>query len=179
MNKGNSLFHVDSSFNPRRASYSLLRAAELPPEGTGGCTEFADTRTAFDDLPDDWKTELTGKNYIACHSLFHSRKKAAPEALPGIDPEKYFMGRHRLVQKHEESLRWNLYVASHVHHIEGLSKEESGDLVGKLYGHACQEKYVAKVDWKDVGDLVVWDNRCVMHRSTGGAFEGKYRRGEY
>lgn len=47
MNKGNSLFHVDSSFNPRRAGYSLLKAHELPPKGTGGATEFADTRTAF------------------------------------------------------------------------------------------------------------------------------------
>ncbi|KAJ9323545.1 hypothetical protein DTO027B5_4486 [Paecilomyces variotii] len=63
-NKGNSLFHVDSSFNPRRAGYSLLRAHELPPKGTGGNTEYVDTRTAFDELPSDLKTELLSNDYI-------------------------------------------------------------------------------------------------------------------
>lgn len=99
MNKGNSLFHVDSSFNPRRGGYSLLRAHELPPKGTGGATEYADARTAFDELPEQLKKELLEKDYVACHSLYHSRKTASPEALPGIKPEEHFMSRHKLVQR--------------------------------------------------------------------------------
>lgn len=99
MNRGNSLFHVDSSFNPRRAGYSLLRAHELPPPGHGGATEFADTRTAFDELPAELKAELLEKDYVACHSLYHSRKTAAPEFLPGINPEDHFMSRHKVVQR--------------------------------------------------------------------------------
>jgi len=99
MNKGNSLFHVDSSFNPRRAGYSLLRAHQLPPLGTGGATEYADTRTAFDELPDELKRELLANDYVACHSLYHSRKTAAPGFLPGVKPEEHFMSRHRLVQR--------------------------------------------------------------------------------
>ncbi|KAK4546465.1 hypothetical protein LTR36_002142 [Oleoguttula mirabilis] len=149
MNQGNSLFHVDSSFNPRRGGYSLLRAHELPPKGTGGATEYADARTAFDELPEDLRKELLGQDYVACHSLYHSRKTAAPGFLLDIKPEDHFMSRHKLVQRHEPSGRMNLYIASHVHHIEG---------------------------WTDNGDLILWDNTCVMHRATGGSFAGKYVR---
>ncbi|KAK0255352.1 hypothetical protein LTS09_009740 [Friedmanniomyces endolithicus] len=102
MNKGNSLFHVDSSFNPRRAGYSLLKAHELPPKGTGGATQYADTRTAFDELPEELKKELLEKDYVACHSLYHSRKTAAPGFLTDINPEDHFMSRHKLVQRTPE-----------------------------------------------------------------------------
>lgn len=176
MNRGNSLFHVDSSFNPRRAGYSLLRAAKLPPKGTGGATEYADTRTAFADLPEKLKTELLEKDYVACHSLYHSRKTAAPEALPGLKPEEHFMSRHKLVQPHEASGQMNLYIASHVHHIEGLPADESRMLIEKLYSHSCQSKYVVPIEWTQDTDLIMWDNTCVMHRASGGDFEGKYIR---
>lgn len=179
MNKGNTLFHVDSSFNPRRAGYSLLRAAQLPPpDCRGGATEFADSRTAFDDLPKDLKEELKKKNYVAAHSLIHSRKTASPEYLADIDPEAHFMSRHRLVQIHEPSGRWNLYIASHLHHIEDIEggRPASDALREKLYRHATQKKYVVSVDWENEGDLMVWDNTCVMHRATTGDYEGKYAR---
>lgn len=112
------------------------------------------------------------------------------------------MSRHRLVQRHEPSGRMNLYIASHVHHIEGLPAAESRALIVRLYAHACQPKYVVAIDvsdhlcpllaadcssaagpaditfgqWTDVSDLILWDNTCVMHRATGGSFEGKYVR---
>ncbi|KAK4505562.1 hypothetical protein PRZ48_003525 [Zasmidium cellare] len=176
MNKGNSLFHVDSSFNPRRGGYSILKAHELPPAGSGGATEYADTRAAYDDLPEDLKQELLDNDYVACHSLFHSRKTASPEALPGLNPEDHFMSRHKLIQRHEASGRMNLYIASHVHHIEGISREKSQQLIEKLYQHACQPKYVVSIPWENAGDMILWDNTCVMHRATGGSFEGKYKR---
>ncbi|KAL1296531.1 hypothetical protein AAFC00_000039 [Neodothiora populina] len=176
MNKGNTLFHVDSSFNPRRGSYSLLRAAELPPKGTGGNTEFANARSAFEDLPEELKSELLEHDYIAAHSLYHSRKTAAPEFLADVEPTDHPMSRHRLVQRHEPSGRMNLYIASHVHHIEGVSAEKSAELIRTLYAHACQPKYTVSIEWKNNGDLIVWDNTCVMHRATGGSFEGKYKR---
>jgi alpha-ketoglutarate-dependent 2,4-dichlorophenoxyacetate dioxygenase len=70
----------------------------------------------------------------------------------------------------------NLYIAAHVHHIEGLEPEESKDLFGRLYEHAKQKKYVFEVEWESEGDLVVWDNTCVMHRAVGGSFEGRWKR---
>ncbi|KAJ5761207.1 alpha-ketoglutarate-dependent 2-4-dichlorophenoxyacetate dioxygenase [Penicillium odoratum] len=175
-NKGNGLFHVDSSFNPRRAGYSLLRAAELPPAGTGGETEFADIRTAFADLPSALQTKLREQDYIAAHSLWHSRKVAAPETFADIDPADYPMSRHRLLQRHEASGRETLYLAAHIHHIEGLTDGESKALFERLFGHATKPEYILRVKWENEGDLVLWDNTCVMHRAAGGAFEGKYRR---
>jgi alpha-ketoglutarate-dependent 2,4-dichlorophenoxyacetate dioxygenase len=80
------LFHVDSSFNPRRASYSILRAVVLPPLEAGGNTDFADTRSAFDDLPKDLQKTLIEKDYVVAHSLHHSRKVAAPEFFKDVDP---------------------------------------------------------------------------------------------
>lgn len=174
--QGNSLFHVDSSFNPRRAGYSLLRAHELPPKGTGGNTEFADARTAYDELPEDLKKELLEKDYVVCHSLYHSRKLASPGSLSDINPEDHFMSRHRLIQPHEPSGRMNLYIASHAHHIEGVSPEKSQQILSTVYKHACQPKYVVSIDWQNDGDLILWDNTCVMHRAAGGSFEGKYKR---
>ncbi|KAJ5820440.1 alpha-ketoglutarate-dependent 2-4-dichlorophenoxyacetate dioxygenase [Penicillium riverlandense] len=175
-NKGNGLFHVDSSFNPRRAGYSLLRAEELPPAGMGGETEFADVRTAFDELPAEEQAELKAQNYIAAHSLWHSRKTAAPETFADLNPEDYPMSRHRLVQRHEPSGRDTLYLAAHIHHIEGLDSDESANLFNRLFTHATQPRYVLRVAWEGAGDLVLWDNTSVMHRAVGGRFEGKYKR---
>ncbi|KAJ6116047.1 alpha-ketoglutarate-dependent 2-4-dichlorophenoxyacetate dioxygenase [Penicillium sp. IBT 18751x] len=175
-NKGNELFHVDSSFNPRRAGYSLLRAAELPPAGMGGETEFADVRTAFDELPRTIQMELQQQDYIAAHSLWHSRKVASPSTFADINPNDYPMSRHRLFQRHESSGRDTMYIASHIHHIEGLDAEASAALLQRLLLHATQPRYVLRVEWEQAGDLVLWDNTSVMHRAMGGSFEGKYRR---
>ncbi|KAJ5925466.1 alpha-ketoglutarate-dependent 2-4-dichlorophenoxyacetate dioxygenase [Penicillium verhagenii] len=175
-NKGNGLFHVDSSFNPRRAGYSLLRAHELPPPNMGGETEFADVRTAFADLPPSLQAELRERDYIAAHSLWHSRKVAAPETFVDIDPAEYPMSRHRLLQRHEASGRETLYIAAHIHHIEGLEDDASKALFERLFGHVTRPEYVLRVGWENAGDLVLWDNTSVMHRAVGGRFEGKFRR---
>jgi len=179
-NKGNTLFHVDSSFNPRRASWSLLRAVKLPPPGTGGNTEFADSRTAWEELDEGLKKELLERQYIGAHTLLHSRKAASPEFFKDLDPTSQPMTLHNLVQTHEPSGRTNLYIAAHCHHLETadgpIPKEESDALLKKLMDHVTQPKYVMSVEWLDEGDMVAWDNTCVMHRATGGSFAGKYVR---
>ncbi|KAK1676328.1 hypothetical protein BDP55DRAFT_693534 [Colletotrichum godetiae] len=160
----NALFHVDSSFNPRRAEHSLLLAHELPPKGTGG------------NSLEEMKVELVEKDYIACQSILHSKKLAAPEHFADIEPTDNPMGRHKLVQNHEPSGRMNLYLAAHIHHIENLAVPDSKALFERLFEHATQEKYRVTVEWEDVGDLVVWDNTCTMHRAMGGEFAHRYRR---
>lgn len=176
ISQGNSLFHVDSSFNPRRAGYSLLLAHELPPKGKGGQTAFADTRTAFDELPDNLKQELLMNDYIANHSMFHSKKVAAPEHFATLNPEDYGFGRHKLLQRHEASGRTNLYLAAHIHHLDGMERSDSDELVQKLMAHATKPEYVLEVEWDNVGDLVLWDNTCLMHRAVGGEFTTQHRR---
>lgn len=142
----------------------------------GGHTAFADTRTAFDDLSPELKEQLLSNDYVACHSMHHSRKLAAPEAFASVNPLDYPMGRHKLVQLHEPSNRMNLYIAAHVHHIEGVSPGKSQELVDKLYKHAIQDSNTVEIEWKTPGDLVIWDNTCTMHRAVGGPFLRKYKR---
>lgn len=78
-------------------------AHKLPPPGTGGETEYADSRTAYDDLPEETKKKLEG--VVGNHSLFHSRKTAVPEYFKDLDPTKYPMSKHKMVQMHEWSGR--------------------------------------------------------------------------
>ncbi|KAK5954769.1 hypothetical protein OHC33_004495 [Knufia fluminis] len=197
MGLGNSIFHVDSSFNPRRAGFSLLRAHELPPPGHGGNTDFADTRTAYDDLPPPLAAILSKHDFIGAHSLMHSRKKAAPPDSPhlkDVNPEDFPFGRHRIIQTHEASGRTNLYIANHLHHLEYASPQsqsfkptptqpyervpepQSTELIEQLLAHATQPKYILSVEWRDPGDLVAWDNTAVMHRAGEGTFMGVYKR---
>lgn len=195
--QGNLIFHVDSAFNPRRAGYSLLRAHMLPPKGHGGNTDFADTRAAFDELPDALRKDLLENNYIGAHSLMHSRKKAAPndsQWLKDVDPEGFPFGRHDIVQTHGPSGRQNLYIANHLHHLEyktsragdfvptleqpfeRVPEPQSTDLIETLLAHATQDKYLLSVEWESPGDLVVWDNTCVMHKAGEGTFMEKFAR---
>jgi alpha-ketoglutarate-dependent 2,4-dichlorophenoxyacetate dioxygenase len=156
INRGNGLFHVDCSYNPRRAGFSLLRAHTLPPRGTGGGTAFADTRTAYEDLDNETKDKI--KDVVLVHSLWHSRRLGAPESeiLKQVRPEDHSMARHKLVQLHEPSGRVNLYIAWHAHHVDGWTKEESQPLIEGLLQHASQDKYTFQVDWENNGDLVIW-----------------------
>jgi alpha-ketoglutarate-dependent 2,4-dichlorophenoxyacetate dioxygenase len=160
---GNGLFHVDSAFNPRRAGYSVLRAHQLPPKGTGGATAFADTRKAYEELDEDIKATI--KDMVANHSLWHSRRLAAPDCgfLKGMIPEEHFMGRHKLVQLHEPSGRTNLYIAHHAHHIEGMAKADGQALIRQLLQHAIQDKYTFEVEWENNGDIIIWVSRARMH----------------
>lgn len=146
----------------------------LPPKGNGGGIAVADTRTAFDELDSTLKKELLDKNYIAAHSILHSKKQSAPEFYADYDPTAYPMGRHQLVQKHEASGRMNIYCASHIHHIEDC--DHSQELFDTLFKHCTQDKYVVEMDWDEPGDLLIWDNTCTMHRAVGGEFERKYLR---
>jgi len=86
------------------------------------------------------------------------------------------MGRHFLLQRHDASGRMNLYIASHVHHIEGLKPEKSQELFNLLYNHAKSAKYTVEIEWISPGDLVIWDNTCTMHRAVSGPFLQQYRR---
>lgn len=153
-----------------------MLAHELPPPGTGGSTAFADTRAAFDDLDEDLKIDMLRHDYVAAHSILHSKKLAAPEYFAKVEPSDSPMGRHKIAQLHESSGRMNLYLAAHIHHIEGIDPAKSNELIDKLLKHAAQGKYVVEVEWEQPGDLIIWDNTCTMHRAMGGEFVARYRR---
>jgi alpha-ketoglutarate-dependent 2,4-dichlorophenoxyacetate dioxygenase len=159
--RGDRLWHCDMSFHPNRAVYSLLSAHEIPPEG--GDTEFCDLRAAYDALPDATKEKI--ENLVAVHSIWYSRAVAGfpdptEEELASRPP-----ARHRLVQVHPGSKRKTLYLASHASHIEGWSEDEGRGLLKELKEFATQGRFVYRHQWR-LGDVVIWDNRCTMHRGT-------------
>jgi alpha-ketoglutarate-dependent 2,4-dichlorophenoxyacetate dioxygenase len=160
---GNQLWHTDSSFKrvPAKASLLLMRA--IPP--VGGQTEFADMRAAWDTLPDDLKAEVEGR--VAYHAIAYSRARqgfamseAENAAMPPVP--------QAMVRHHACSGRTSLYIASHIGRIEGMDDDAALALVDALMAHATQPRFIHAHRWR-VNDLVLWDNRCTMHR--GRAFD--------
>ena len=158
-NLGNMLWHTDSSFKRVPAKYSMLHAHSVVPEG--GETQVVDTRAAWEALPEAMKTRVDG--LIAEHSILHSREKlgfydfSAEEraALPPV---------HRpIVRDHAESGRRALYLASHASHILGMEVPDGRMLIAELMEHMTQREFIYTHHWQ-VGDLMVWDNRCTLHR---------------
>jgi alpha-ketoglutarate-dependent 2,4-dichlorophenoxyacetate dioxygenase len=160
-NLGNLLWHSDSSFKPTPAYWSMLQAKVIPPEG--GETEFIDTRVAWDALPDNLKAEV--KDLVACHSLIYSRAQLGFDAFSPEETERCKPVRQRLVRRHPESGRLALYLSAHIGAIEGLPRPEAMALVRDLTEFATQRQFVYQHHWC-VGDLVIWDNRCTMHRGV-------------
>jgi len=161
--KGDRLWHTDSAFMEKRTSYSLLLAHEVP--GEGGETWFADTRSAYEDLPQDMKDLIDDK--VGLNSLWWSRKQAGA-AIPEEEIASRFRARHPLVHVHKGSGRKALFIAAHTMDIEGMPSDEGRALLKQLIDHATQPQYTFSVKW-NVGDLVIWDNLCSMHR--GGEFD--------
>jgi alpha-ketoglutarate-dependent 2,4-dichlorophenoxyacetate dioxygenase len=158
---GNELWHTDSSFRQKSATWSMLHARVIPP--AGGNTEFVDTRAAYDALPDAMKTKLVG--LVAEHSIWYSRAKHGGY-IPTEEERKLRPGaRHRLVRRHPGSGRNTLYIASHASHIVGMPVDEGQALLRELIEFATQPQFMYSHTWH-VGDLVIWDNRATMHRAT-------------
>ena len=162
-NLGNQLWHTDSSFKQVPAKCSLLSARELPSSGPmgGGGTEFADLRAAWDALPEANQREIAG--LVVEHSIFRSRSQIGfanfnNEIFKQLPPV-----RQTLVRHHRYSGRTSLYLASHASHIVGWPLEKGRALIEELIAFATQPQFVYQHSWT-VGDLVMWDNRCTMHR---------------
>lgn len=150
---------------------------QIPPAGSGGATEFADSRSAWDDL--DAPTQallLADGGLVGAHSISHSRQRGSPDFFRDLDVAAAPMHLHRVAQEHEPSGRMNLYIGGHLHHIEGVPRDESEALVRRLNAHVAQDKYVVSVEWQGPGDMIIWDNRAVLHRATGGPFEDRWKR---
>ncbi len=158
---GNRLWHTDSSFKNVPALASLLYARSIAP--VGGHTEFADLRAAWDALPDDEHARL--EPLVAEHSIFHSRARLGFTNFNAAERASLPPVRQRLVRTIPETGRRTLYLASHAGGIEGMPDDEARALIDALTAHATQRQFVYTHRWR-VHDLVMWDNRCTMHRGT-------------
>jgi alpha-ketoglutarate-dependent 2,4-dichlorophenoxyacetate dioxygenase len=158
---GNRLWHTDSSFKAPSGHASFLYARSIPP--VGGHTMFADLRAAYDALPESTKLRL--RDLMAEHSLLYSRKRIGFTEFTDAENRAFAPVLRPLVRTIPESGRESLYIASHIGHIQGLPEEETEALLKELTTHATQPLFVYTHRWR-VGDLVMWDNRCTMHRGT-------------
>ncbi|KIW89640.1 uncharacterized protein Z519_09796 [Cladophialophora bantiana CBS 173.52] len=148
---GKSLGHTDGTFNPSRTHLFMLRAVALPPEGTGGHTEYLDAAQAYDNLSEEMK-----------------------EKIKDLD---HPMGKHKVVQRHDITGRSVLLINLYAHHIDVMPLEEGQALIRELFHHMKQEKYMYTHHWKNRGDFVIWDNTSVLHRATIGNYQHHHVRG--
>ncbi len=156
---GNQLWHTDSSFKPVPAHSSALSGREVPP--VGGETEFVSMRHAYATLPDETRRPLHGR--VVVHSILYSRSTIAkglfdPDQEKGLPPV-----RQALIRPNPVNGRPSIYVGSHAWYVEGMGYDESRRLLDDLLAHTTQPDHVYQHRWRQ-WDLVMWDNRCVLHR---------------
>jgi alpha-ketoglutarate-dependent 2,4-dichlorophenoxyacetate dioxygenase len=158
-NRGNELFHTDSSFNDLPTKWSLLLAHVLPPEG--GNTEFIDLRAVYADLPAETKARLDG--LVAEHYLWHSRERGG---FTGVTEEmkRLMPPVHHPIVRTAADGRPTLYIGAHASQVVGWPVEDGRALLQGLLTIAADPKYVYSHRWRD-GDLVIWDDRCTLHRA--------------
>jgi alpha-ketoglutarate-dependent 2,4-dichlorophenoxyacetate dioxygenase len=157
--RANQLWHTDSSFKETPALASVLSARVIPP--AGGETEFASMRRAWERLPEATRTRLA--EAVAHHDYAHSRGKIAPhlasererDALP---PVRWPVRWRNPVNGHDA-----LYIASHACAIEGMPENEALALLDELIAFATASGSTYLHRWAP-GDVIVWDNRAVLHR---------------
>jgi alpha-ketoglutarate-dependent 2,4-dichlorophenoxyacetate dioxygenase len=157
---GNMLWHSDSSFKPTPAKYSLLHARVIP--GKGGNTEFADMRAAWDAL--DEETRALVRDLVCEHSQLYSRGVLGFTDFTEEERRKWAPVPQRLVRRHPRTGRLSLFLSAHAGAIEGWPVPEARALLRDLTEHATQRQFVHAHRWRQY-DLVMWDNRVVMHRA--------------
>jgi alpha-ketoglutarate-dependent 2,4-dichlorophenoxyacetate dioxygenase len=157
----NRLWHTDSIFRHVPARASLLYARSVAP--VGGHTEFADLRAAWDALPEATRRRIDG--LIVEHSIFNSRAKVGSTSYSERERASLPPARQVMVRTIPETGRRSLYLASHAGRVIGLPDDEARRLLDELTAHATQRQFVYTHRWR-LHDLVMWDNRCTMHRGT-------------
>jgi alpha-ketoglutarate-dependent 2,4-dichlorophenoxyacetate dioxygenase len=167
---GNNMWHSDASFKETPAFLSIMCAYETPKEG--GATLFASTRSAYQRLSDSKKAELDP--LIVIHDYVYSRSKVAPDAVSPALAATLPPVRHRLVRRNPQTGEKNVFIGSHAKTIEGWSDAASRELLDWLVDETVGEPHVYAHRWQP-GEVVFWDNRCLLHRGAGYDAD-KYRR---
>jgi alpha-ketoglutarate-dependent taurine dioxygenase len=163
LQQGTRNWHTDSSYLPVSAKASTLSAKVVT--SSGGGTEWADMRAAYDALDDDTKQVVNTRK--AHHSLFHSLsligyRPETSDGYYGLDFEGAPL--RPLVKLHPVTGRPALFIGKHAYAVEGMNPDESQAFLDRLMDEACQPPRTYEHHWS-VGDVVIWDNRCVLHRA--------------
>jgi alpha-ketoglutarate-dependent 2,4-dichlorophenoxyacetate dioxygenase len=158
--RGNYLWHADSTFKQTPSLCSILSAREVPP--AGGATEFVSTRAAFEALPAERQREL--ETLVVEHDLLHSRREIRFE-FTAKEAAQTPPVRHPLVQTNPVTGRKSMMIGAHASHIVGWPVEKGRTLLAELLERATEAEAIHRHDWR-TGDLIIWDNRAALHRAT-------------
>ncbi len=177
---GGSVWHTDMSYAARPASVSFLYGRAIPVRDGQplGDTLFASTTDAFDDLPDATKRKLTPLRAI--HRLaarYDGLRKGGLKRAGEVDQSHRTIpdAIHPIVRRHPQTGRAGLYLNPGLTvGIVGMSDDECGALMDELIAHCTKPEYTYRHQWQ-VGDLVFWDNRCLLHRATMDYADHEYR----
>jgi len=168
---GNYHWHTDKSYHAVPSLMTVLHARELPPDG--GDTQFANMAMAYDALPDATRQRIAGLRVV--HSWAASRRRAGAPPPSEVEMRERPPVEHPLVRTHPETGAKTLYMGNHASHVVGLSEADSEALLLDLLAHATQPEFVYTHRWR-AGDLVIWDNRCLLHRALANYEMARHRR---
>lgn len=157
---GNRLWHSDSSFKVTPAKYSILHAISIP--SSGGNTEFADMRAAYDALDEETKELI--EDLVCEHSQMYSRQQIGFFDFTDDERERFAPVRQCMVRTHPNTGRRSIYLSSHAGAIDGWPVPEARIFLRDLIERATHPERVYSHRW-ETGDLVMWDNRQTMHRA--------------
>lgn len=167
---GNNMWHSDSSFRDVPSKFSVMCAYEVPAEG--GLTRFVSQRAAYARLPGTMKEKIDPLH--AVHDYVFSRSKVGPDAVTPSHAASLPPVEQKLVRRNPRTGDKNYFVGSHAKEIAGWGFAESRALLDDLLAQATADAHVYAHAWRP-GDLVIWDNRCLLHRGSGYDAD-KYRR---
>jgi taurine dioxygenase len=161
--KGTMAWHTDGSWRRTTGQATIIYGEIVPEEG--GQTHFCDMYGAYERLPEAWKAKIA--NLRAVHNLDFSRNRRhghepmteeQKKAVPPVD--------HPIVRTHPETHRKCLFLGDHAEYVVGMPYDEGRALIDELNALAIHPDLCYEHHWTP-GELIVWDNRCLMHRATG------------
>jgi alpha-ketoglutarate-dependent taurine dioxygenase len=165
-------WHTDSSYRQTPSMATMLYGVEVP--SVGGDTQFASLYACLERLPPALRRKV--ETLEAEHSWEYQRalvtgwKPLSAEERASAPPAT-----HKLVQRHPESGRETLYISSSAHGVHDMEPEEARALLDELRARATEEPHVYTHKWRP-GDVMIWDNRCTLHRSAGFDYQSTVHR---
>ncbi len=163
-------WHTDKSFRPEPSMATILHAVTLPP--AGGDTVFANMYAGYEALPESTKAELADVKVV--HSWELSRENIG-RVMSEQEKRDAPDNAHPLVRTHPETGRKALFMGMHASHLEGMPMEDGRARIEALEEHATQERFIFRHNWRE-GDVLMWDNRCLLHHADGNFDTTKYPR---
>jgi len=157
---GNYAWHTDKSYHAEPSLMTMLHALELPPHG--GDTQYANTAAGYAALPEETKREIALLKVV--HSWEASRRNLGVSPATEAQKRERPPVTHPLVRTHPDTGVKTLYLGLHTSHVVGMPEAEGRALLARLLAHTTQPQFVYTHQWRR-GDLVLWDNRCLLHRA--------------